>query len=62
MPGDSVTLPVRTEDSTGYERAKFKHWTDADRDGCNTRMEVLKDEAVTAPVHGPNCTLTAGSW
>ncbi|MEV8547639.1 HNH endonuclease family protein [Streptomyces sp. NPDC051572] len=70
-PGDSVTLPVRdalaaltvqSENRAGYERSKFKHWTDADRDGCNTRMEVLKAEAVTAPVQGPNCVLTGGSW
>ena len=70
-PGDTVTLPVRdalaalplrSESRTGYERSKFRHWTDADRDGCNTRMEVLKAEAVTAPVQGPNCVLTGGSW
>ncbi|MFF5303481.1 HNH endonuclease family protein [Streptomyces sp. NPDC013161] len=70
-PGDSVTLPVRDalatlpvqgESRAGYERTKFKHWTDADRDGCNTRMEVLKAEAVTVPVQGSNCILTGGSW
>jgi hypothetical protein len=46
-PGDTVVLPVRdalaalpvqSESRTGYERTKFKHWTDADRDGCNTRI------------------------
>ncbi|WP_405849480.1 HNH endonuclease family protein [Streptomyces sp. NBC_01518] len=70
-PGDSVTLPVRDalvalpvrdESRAGYQRTKFKHWTDADKDGCNTRMEVLKAEAVAAPVQGPNCVLTGGSW
>ncbi|MGW3312100.1 HNH endonuclease family protein [Streptomyces sp. NPDC001073] len=70
-PGESVTLPVRDalaalpvqdESRNGYERTKFKHWTDADKDGCNTRAEVLKAEAVTAPVQGPNCTLSGGSW
>ncbi|MER7922271.1 HNH endonuclease family protein [Streptomyces sp. NPDC096057] len=70
-PGDTVTLPVRDalaalpvqdESRTGYQRSKFRHWTDADRDGCNTRMEVLKAEAVTAPAQGPNCVLTGGSW
>jgi hypothetical protein len=70
-PGNTVTLPVREalaalpvndESRAGYERTKFKHWTDADRDGCNTRMEVLKAEAVTAPVQGPNCALNGGSW
>lgn len=57
-PGDTITLPVRdalaalpvqTESRTGYERTKFRHWTDADRDGCSTRNEVLLEEAVTAP-------------
>ncbi|MFJ4836214.1 HNH endonuclease family protein [Streptomyces sp. NPDC088747] len=70
-PGDTVTLPVRDalksllirdESRTGYERSKFRHWTDADRDGCNARMEVLLEEAVNAPEQGLNCTLTGGLW
>ncbi|WP_329265063.1 DUF1524 domain-containing protein [Streptomyces sp. NBC_01478] len=70
-PGDTVALPVRdalaalpvqTENRTGYERTKFRHWTDADHDGCNTRQEVLKTEAVLAPQQGSNCTLTGGQW
>ncbi|MFF2132377.1 hypothetical protein ACFVW1_44960 [Streptomyces olivochromogenes] len=70
-PGDTITVPVRDapqalivqdESRAGYERSKFKHWTDADRNGCNTRAEVLLEEAVTAPAVGPNCVLTGGSW
>ncbi|KUM96191.1 hypothetical protein AQI95_42730 [Streptomyces yokosukanensis] len=70
-PGDTVTapvrdllarIPVRAEDRTGYERSKFKHWIDADKDGCNTRAEVLKAEAVVAPVQGPKCSLSGGRW
>ncbi|MFC4506083.1 MULTISPECIES: hypothetical protein [Streptomyces] len=70
-PGDTVTLPVRDalaavvvqdEDRTGYSRDLFRHWIDADRDTCNTRAEVLIEEAVTAPEQGPNCTLSGGSW
>lgn len=46
-PGGTVTLsvhdalaalPIQTENRTGYQRTKFKHWTDADKDGCNTRL------------------------
>ncbi|UFR07081.1 HNH endonuclease family protein [Streptomyces sp. Go40/10] len=68
---DSVTLPVsdalaqlpvRLEDRTGYERTKFKHWVDADKDGCNTRAEVLKAEAVVAPERGARCKLSGGQW
>lgn len=70
-PGDTIALPVRdaltalavqAEDRTGYERTKFRHWTDADRDGCSTRLEVLIEEAITAPEQGANCALTGGSW
>ncbi|TKS96312.1 HNH endonuclease family protein [Streptomyces lasalocidi] len=70
-PGQTVTLPVRealtqipvaSEDRTGYERSAFKHWVDADRDGCTTRAEVLKAEAVIAPDQGPRCTLSGGQW
>ncbi|MFB7501414.1 HNH endonuclease family protein [Streptomyces sp. NPDC056161] len=70
-PGETVTLPVtdalgrlpvRDEDRTGYQRDKFRHWIDADKDGCNTRAEVLKAEAVIAPEQGANCTLTGGEW
>ncbi|MEU5164034.1 hypothetical protein AB0G74_31080, partial [Streptomyces sp. NPDC020875] len=33
-------LSVRTEDRTGYERSKFKHWNSGLKpDGCNTRNE-----------------------
>ncbi|MFG2370500.1 HNH endonuclease family protein [Streptomyces sp. NPDC048504] len=70
-PGDTVTLPVRDalaalpvqdESRAGYERSKFRHWIDADRDGCNTRQETLKSEALIAPQQGPNCALTGGRW
>ncbi|MFJ3673731.1 HNH endonuclease family protein [Streptomyces sp. NPDC090106] len=70
-PGDHVVLPVRDalaalplarEDRTGYERARFRHWIDADKDGCSTRAEVLKAEALLAPEQGARCALTGGRW
>ncbi len=69
--GDTVTttlraaideLPVADESRTGYERTKFRHWIDADRDGCDTRREVILSEAVQAPEVGPRCSLTGGQW
>ncbi|MFF9244688.1 HNH endonuclease family protein [Streptomyces sp. NPDC014776] len=70
-PGQTFTAPVRDvltqlpvvdEDRTGYQRDAFKHWIDADKDGCNTRAEVLKAEAVIAPEQGPRCALSGGEW
>ncbi|CAG6397592.1 HNH endonuclease family protein [Streptomyces cocklensis] len=58
-----AALPVAAEDRTGYNReSSFGGWIDADRDGCNTRKEVLLDEAVTAPTVTGTCTLTGGTW
>ncbi|MGW2393919.1 HNH endonuclease family protein [Streptomyces lydicamycinicus] len=50
------------ESRTGYERDKFRLWTDADHDGCDTRKEVLLAEAVKKPQQGTSCKLTGGSW
>ncbi|MFF2041911.1 HNH endonuclease family protein [Kitasatospora sp. NPDC058170] len=55
-------LAVADEDRTGYERTKFRHWIDADKNGCNTRKEVIIEEAVEAPEIGPGCSLIGGSW
>ncbi|MFB6674320.1 HNH endonuclease family protein [Streptomyces sp. NPDC056390] len=70
-PGDVITtplqnalkaLPIADEDRSGYQRISFKHWIDTDKDGCNTRAEVLKAEALMAPEQGPKCKLTGGRW
>jgi hypothetical protein len=63
-PASASTLQlVVTEDkTTGYNRSLFKHWIDADKDGCNTRAEVLIEEAVVKPKIGPKCKLTGGKW
>ncbi|WP_346009731.1 HNH endonuclease family protein [Streptomyces sp. SID1328] len=56
-------LPVAAEDRTGYDREQsFGGWIDADRDGCNTRMEVLLEEAVEPPAVTGRCTLSGGRW
>ncbi len=57
-----ANLPVATEVRTGYNRDLFKLWIDADGDGCNTRYEVLIDEATTKPTVGSGCSLTGGRW
>ncbi|MFE1936300.1 HNH endonuclease family protein [Streptomyces sp. NPDC059474] len=55
-------LSVAAEDRTGYERTAFKHWVDADTDGCNTRAEVLIAEAIEPPMVTGRCTISGGIW
>ena len=59
---DSLQPAVESRD--GYSRSAFRHWTSGDdpTDGCNTRAEVLLDEAVEPPEVGTSCRLTGGRW
>ncbi|WP_331759882.1 HNH endonuclease family protein (plasmid) [Streptomyces sp. NBC_01525] len=55
-------LPLAAESRDGYQRTSFKHWVDADRDGCNTRAEVLIAESRTPVEMGPKCKIVSGEW
>ena len=59
-----ATLPVKGRaPMTGYDRAEFgQAWLDADRDGCDTRNDVLRRD-VSAPVIDPRthgCVVLSG--
>jgi hypothetical protein len=44
---------------SSYKRTSFRHWIDADSNGCDTRRDVLAAES-TKPT---NCrTLSSGLW
>ncbi|MFE2726692.1 HNH endonuclease family protein [Kitasatospora sp. NPDC059327] len=57
-------LPVAAEDRTGYVRTAFRHWNAGQdpADGCDTRREVIRSEALVAPEVGPKCALAGGVW
>lgn len=55
-------LPTATESRSGYDRDLFRHWVDADGDGCDTREEVLIAEADDAPTVGSACAISGGRW
>ena len=64
-----AALPVATEVRTGYDRDLFTHWNSGAiyGDGCDTRSEVLKAEAVVPVTTGTTCPLTTtrtggGQW
>lgn len=45
----------------GYDRGLFKHWVDADGDGCDTREEVLIAESLVPATQGDGCAVI-GEW
>ncbi|MGH4036013.1 hypothetical protein ACQB60_44760 [Actinomycetota bacterium Odt1-20B] len=60
---DAVALlPTAVEHATGYRRTAFKHWVDADHDGCTTREEILKHEATDKVTLTSDCRVTSGEW
>lgn len=56
-------LAIAEEHLGGYNRKLFKHWIDQDRDGKNTRAEVLIAESLS-PVQFSTTgkTVTTGEW
>ena len=46
----------------GYDRDLFRHWVDADGDGCDTRDEVLIAESLDPVTVGSSCSLDGGRW
>lgn len=54
------SLPVSAERASGYDRELFRHWSDLDADGCNTREQVLIDERIAGQVAG--CDVLGGRW
>ena len=57
-----LPLTVAADQLSGYERSLFKHWIDADKDRCDTRREVLIQEAVVIPKLSSSCALIGGKW
>ena len=58
-----ATITVQNEYKTGYLRSSFKHWIDANGNGCNTREEVLIAESRSkAQVDAYGCKVIEGDW
>lgn len=61
-PSDPVGLRIEPEFVGGYDRSLFADWYDADRNGCNTRKEVLIAESLDPVQIGARCAITGGRW
>lgn len=57
-----ASIVIEPEHDGGYERKLFKHWSDADNDGCDTRREVLIEESLAPVTVGSGCSLEGGRW
>ena len=57
------TISVQNEYKTGYSRSLFKHWIDANGNGCDTREEVLIAESQSKPqIDAYGCKVIEGDW
>lgn len=64
-PTGLAALKVASElPRSGYSRDRFgkDDWIDADRDGCDTREEVLIEESLIATRLGAGCSVLVGRW
>ena len=61
-PSDPVGLRIEPEYVGGYNRDLFADWYDADRNGCNTRKEVLIAESLDPVQIGSKCSISGGRW
>ena len=57
-----VSIVIEPEHEGGYERKLFKHWSDFDNDGCDTRREALIEESLIEVVVAGKCSLQGGRW
>lgn len=58
------SLKVAPDVREGYSRAKFRHWSDLDKNGCNTRNDVIIEEALVKPKVEKGCKIVkdTGKW
>jgi hypothetical protein len=57
-------LKVAPDVRAGYARSQFKHWSDLDKNGCNTRNDVILQEALEKPKVEAGCKIVkdTGKW
>ena len=56
-------VPVQNEYPRGYKRSLFPHWRDVDGDGCDSREQVLKRDAIGLPQVDPfKCFVVEADW
>ena len=57
-------LKVAPDVRANYSRSNFKHWSDLDKNGCNTRNDVILQEALEKPKVDAGCKIVkdTGKW
>ena len=58
-----ASISIQKEHASGYSRALFKHWVDENKNGCDTREEVLIAESLSTPqIDAYGCKVMEGDW
>lgn len=59
LKGIAVSAPV----TQGYSRSDWKHWSDPDGNGCDSRQDTLKRDGTNITMRsGTACRVDSGKW
>lgn len=57
-----AALPVKSEESVNYKRSEWRHWSDLDKNGCDSREDLLVASGVNVKTDPKTCKVLSGSW
>lgn len=55
-------IPTKPAAGVKYSRSEWKHWSDFDKNGCDTREEVLIRDGKNTKTDPKTCRVIAGEW
>lgn len=55
-------IPTKPAAGVKYSRSEWKHWSDFDKNGCDTREEVLLRDGKNTKTDPKTCRVIRGEW
>jgi len=55
-------LDVAPAENVDYKRSDWRHWSDLDKNGCDSREDLLKHDGIDVKTDPKTCKALSGSW